>query len=93
MNRGSAGGVGEDELACPIDSKKFEEFGWEVSRSGRGKKGAFPNTNLQMHEKHRVCLGKRGKSPKNWSTPGIEPGTSSTLKTNHTPRPSGLACL
>ena len=23
------------------------------------------------------------------STPGIEPGTSSTLKTNHTPRPSG----
>ena len=24
------------------------------------------------------------------STPGIEPGTSSTLKTNHTPRPSGL---
>ena len=25
------------------------------------------------------------------STPGIEPGTSSTLKTNHTPRPSGHA--
>ena len=24
------------------------------------------------------------------STPGIEPGTSSTLKMNHTPRPSGL---
>ena len=24
------------------------------------------------------------------STPGIELGTSSTLKTNHTPRPSGL---
>ena len=25
----------------------------------------------------------------NRSAPGIEPGTSSTLKTNHTPRPSG----
>eukprot|EP00977_Amphora_coffeiformis_P023143 scaffold12240_cov170-Amphora_coffeaeformis.AAC.7 len=37
-----------------------------------------------------------------WSTPGIEPGTSSTLddwsetpslRKNHTPRPSGLFCL
>lgn len=26
---------------------------------------------------------------KSWSTPGIEPGTSSTLRMNHTPRPSG----
>ena len=30
------------------------------------------------------------KNKKEGSTPGIEPGTSSTLKTNHTPRPSGL---
>ena len=26
------------------------------------------------------------------STPGIEPGTSSTLRKNHAPRPSGLKC-
>ena len=30
------------------------------------------------------CIGYPDRS-----TPGIEPGTSSTLKTNHTPRPSG----
>ena len=35
---------------------------------------------------------KKAKRQKRGSAPGIEPGTSSTLKTNHTPRPSGLSC-
>eukprot|EP00984_Skeletonema_dohrnii_P012810 scaffold5232_cov113-Skeletonema_dohrnii-CCMP3373.AAC.6 len=44
----------------------------------------------------RTILSKKGqkighfdhKWAKGRSAPGIEPGTSSTLKTNHTPRPS-----
>jgi hypothetical protein len=33
---------------------------------------------------------EEGKKKKYGSKPGIEPGTSSTLKKNHTPRPLGL---
>ena len=36
----------------------------------------------------KVVYGQNSKMTK-WSWPGIEPGTSSTLKTNHTPRPPG----
>lgn len=38
-----------------------------------------------------ITTQTRNKMQKERSAPGIEPGTSSTLKTNHTTRPSGHA--
>ncbi len=38
---------------------------------------------------NQLHYGTKDNTHRAWSTPGIEPGTSSTLRKNHTPRPSG----
>ena len=56
--------------------------------SRQPKHGSDPGIGTQMQKMRE----KKAKRQKRGSAPGIEPGTSSTLKTNHTPRPSGLSC-